>query len=158
MRISSLSFTLFFPAIAALSSAQAQTYATVVQVNPGHKTHYVQEYSCENHLVVERRADSSSKRLQRAIIGGAIGYGLGHNSQYRGEIAGTAALLGLAKTHAPQSIEKRVCGNKTVAKTYTWGYQLVLDYNGSQQSVYSETAYEIGDNYPIQVSWTPAQL
>lgn len=138
-----------------LSGLAATDFGTVIQVNPGTKTMQQQEYICEDQVFLKKSEPSRLEYVERSLLGGALGYGLGHRSHHRNEIAGTGAVLGWLSTPEPQTEEvtRRVCHNVMVPSQYQWGYDVIVEYKGERKSYYSEKRYKVGDSYPITVSW-----
>lgn len=132
-----------------------EDFAKVIQVKRGTKVFMQQDYRCEEKIVTEQPRALNRDRAEKALIGGAIAYGLGHNSQYRGEIATLGAAAGWASEskQAPVKRGKRVCGNVLVPQTYPDGWELIVEYRGEKKLVQTDKKYEVGDLFPIQVSW-----
>ena len=138
-----------------LNSLAATDFGTVIQIKPGTKTYQQQDYVCEDQVFLKKSEPSRLEYVERSLLGGALGYGLGHRSHYRNEIAGSGAVLGWMSTPEPQPEEevRRVCHNVMVPNQYQWGYDVVVEYKGEKKSYYSEKPYKVGDSYPITVSW-----
>lgn len=129
-------------------------FATVIQVKRGTKVYMEQDYRCEEKIVTERSQVSGKDRAERALVGGAIAYGLAHNSQYRGEIASLGAAAGWVSEpkQAVRKKGKRVCGNVLIPTSYPDGWELVVEYRGEKKLIQTDKKYEVGDLFPIQVS------
>lgn len=128
---------------------------TVVAVKQGTATRYKQEYRCFDKAVKSRR-HRRENTLERALIGGALGYALGHNSSHRSEIAAGGALLGgysSEKKHRHGVVFKRVCENVELPIEYPHGYVVKVKYKGEYRLFQTDKKYDVGDDYQIELHW-----
>lgn len=151
------------PSLAMANHRSVYTYAKVEQVSAVYDViqvpHYEQpQMTCREQLV---RRDSSTPTVLGAIIGGALGNAVGHNTTNKriGTVAG--AILGGSIGHdigqtQPVRQFRQVCSRSitTIKKRQLRGYNVTYRYHGQHYTTFMTR--HPGHKIKLKIQLTPA--